>query len=210
MYQQMILEMLKLQETVNTRVNPEWMTAANPWHRAGYVESVEMLDHWGWAWWKSQPHDIEQVQLELVDIWHFLLSSYIEKMPLDEVAKLINPENVETAQYDNFGDMADYFIGCLAKDKVFHVPTFYALMDTAGLTFECLYLHYVGKSALNKFRQDHGYKEGTYIKIWNGREDNEHLFDMLKQVDPKSIAPGYGAEIYARIDKIYSELEKAA
>lgn len=34
---------------------------------------------------------------------------------------------------------------------------------------------YTGKNVLNVFRQDHGYKAGTYIKVWDGREDNEHL-----------------------------------
>ena len=36
---------------------------------------------------------------------------------------------------------------------------------------------------LNFFRQDHGYKEGSYRKRWAGREDNEHLMELLQQVD---------------------------
>ena len=27
------------------------------------------------------------------------------------------------------------------------------------------------------------YKDGTYHKIWNGREDNEHLVDVLNTLD---------------------------
>lgn len=46
-----------------------------------------------------------------------------------------------------------------------------------------LYRQYVGKNVLNFFRQDHGYKDGTYHKIWNGREDNEHLVDVLNTLD---------------------------
>lgn len=49
-----------------------------------------------------------------------------------------------------------------------------------------LFESYVGKNVLNKFRQDNGYKEGTYIKIWkDGREDNEHLMDYMREVDVK-------------------------
>jgi hypothetical protein len=41
----------------------------------------------------------------------------------------------------------------------------------------------VGKNVLNFFRQDHGYKDGSYIKVWQGREDNEHLVDVVNQLD---------------------------
>lgn len=35
---------------------------------------------------------------------------------------------------------------------------------------------FYGKAALNRFRQDNGYKEGLYTKVWaDGREDNAHL-----------------------------------
>lgn len=41
----------------------------------------------------------------------------------------------------------------------------------------------MGKNVLNRFRQANGYrtaiKEGTYRKLWGGREDNEHLFPAL-------------------------------
>jgi hypothetical protein len=46
-----------------------------------------------------------------------------------------------------------------------------------------LFKQHVGKNVLNVFRQDRGYKAGTYIKIWDGREDNEHLADVLGLVD---------------------------
>jgi len=39
---------------------------------------------------------------------------------------------------------------------------------------------------LNFFRQDHGYKDGSYIKQWNGREDNEHLSELLAVLDSDS------------------------
>ncbi|MEM7389743.1 MAG: dUTP diphosphatase, partial [Pseudomonadota bacterium] len=31
--------------------------------------------------------------------------------------------------------------------------------------------------------QDHGYKDGSYIKVWNGQEDNEHLVEVVKSLD---------------------------
>ena len=46
-----------------------------------------------------------------------------------------------------------------------------------------LFRQYVGKNVLNFFRQDNGYKEGTYRKFWSGREDNEVLVDILQSLD---------------------------
>ena len=38
-----------------------------------------------------------------------------------------------------------------------------------------------GKQALNILRQEHGYKEGFYSKMWNGKEDNHYLNDVMLQ-----------------------------
>jgi hypothetical protein len=59
-----------------------------------------------------------------------------------------------------------------------------AFIDVAvqsGLNLDSLYKLYVGKNILNQFRQDHGYKEGTYIKIWNGEEDNVTMQGILER-----------------------------
>jgi hypothetical protein len=52
--------------------------------------------------------------------------------------------------------------------------------------FETLFKHlcnvYNGKHALNMLRLDNGYKKGEYKKVWkDGREDNYHLMEFLKQ-----------------------------
>jgi len=36
----------------------------------------------------------------------------------------------------------------------------------------------VCKNVLNTFRQNHGYKEGRYNKMWAGKEDNLHLYEV--------------------------------
>jgi hypothetical protein len=62
-----------------------------------------------------------------------------------------------------------------------------------------LYRLYVGKNILNRFRQDHGYKEGTYIKIWQGEEDNVVMQRILEKSE--NIAP---QELYALLKNAYS------
>jgi hypothetical protein len=59
-----------------------------------------------------------------------------------------------------------------------------AFIDVAvqsGLNLDALYKLYIGKNILNQFRQDHGYKEGSYIKIWNGEEDNVTMQRVLEE-----------------------------
>ena len=75
--------------------------------------------------------------------------------------------------------------------------TFFRLCEKLGLGFDELYSLYIGKNILNIFRQDHGYKDGTYIKVWNGKEDNVVMQEIL--ANNSNIG----------VDERYKELEKA-
>lgn len=57
---------------------------------------------------------------------------------------------------------------------------------------------------LNFFQQDNGYKAGTYVKIWDGREDNEVLAEIQAQITPD--APDYEDRLYAELDRRYREI----
>ena len=46
---------------------------------------------------------------------------------------------------------------------------------------EDVYIDYITKNCLNKFRQDNGYKDGSYIKNWNGKEDNVVAFEIANE-----------------------------
>lgn len=69
-----LIAMLTMQGNLNATVNPDWLKAGYPWHRAMMVEGVEALEHYGWKWWKRQEPDLVQARIELVDIWHFIMS----------------------------------------------------------------------------------------------------------------------------------------
>jgi hypothetical protein len=53
-------------------------------------------------------------------------------------------------------------------------------MKRFELTWNVLYELYIAKNVLNMFRQANGYKDGTYVKIWDGLEDNVILMDIIK------------------------------
>lgn len=180
-------EMFVMQDKLNAAINPNWINdASQDWHCAVLVEGAEMIDHYGWKWWKHQVPDLEQVQLELVDIWHFLMSAQLRQYPqlsLEEaVAQSVNSWadvlNVPAAKGE-FLPLAKALVGQAALSKIPY-QEFNQLMASVDFEFGDLYKWYIGKNVLNYFRQDHGYKDGSYIKVWQGREDNEYLADALK------------------------------
>jgi hypothetical protein len=186
--------MLDLQASMNDKVNPDWKTANYPWLRAALVESVEGIQHIGFKWWKKETSDIPQAQMELVDIWHFYLSHML-CWDTSGLASLIHTETkhpfITTIGLGHIGviivdittlEKFDRIAGLAAFGEV-DISLFGALLADLGMTWDNLFKMYIGKNALNGFRSRHGYKEGTYIKIWNGLEDNEVLHEILQKVD---------------------------
>jgi dimeric dUTPase (all-alpha-NTP-PPase superfamily) len=179
-----IKEMLVLQDEINRVVTEDWKQQGYPWYRAAMVESIEMLEHFGFKWWKKQTPDMAQVQLELVDIWHFMLSHYLEQTDsLESLADLLSPSELHKSDSDDLRALIDTFVGELASKKHFNTDVFYNMLSVTGLTFDDLYLQYIGKNTLNRFRQHNGYKDGSYVKIWDGLEDNEVLFQILADIN---------------------------
>ena len=94
----------------------------------------------------------------------------------------------------------ELLIGTSVSKRI-ELKLFNLIMNDCELSWDELYAQYVGKNVLNIFRQDHGYKHGTYKKIWNDREDNEHLVSILKCLDSKS--PSFRTEIYESLKGAY-------
>ncbi len=199
---QKILSMLELQDAMNSRVNPDWREAGYAWYRAIWTECAEMLDHYGWKWWKHQKPDMEQVHLELIDIWHFALSDLILKhQTLEDAAQRAEQELGSPAAGEDFREMIERMAMDTIAEKSAQVESFAALMRLAELDFDSLFKTYVGKNVLNFFRQDHGYKDGTYVKTWHGREDNEHLAGIVAQLDAD--AEDFQDAVYRKLAEVY-------
>jgi len=209
-----LITMLELQDGMNSKVNPDWVAANNNWHRAIQVEGVEAIEHHGWKWWKKQDCDLAQLRMELVDIWHFILSASIQaKFGNIALAKMEMMAELnlrqKSVQFDNqyyvltqlsLLDKLDLLVG-LAAAKRTSLALFESLLQDCDMEWNDLFKQYVGKNVLNVFRQDHGYKAGTYIKIWDGREDNEHLVEVLEIVDLES--PDVRDELYRSLKARY-------
>ncbi len=201
---QKIITMLELQDAMNTKVNPDWRNAGFEWYRAIWMEAAEMLEHYGWKWWKKQAPDAMQVKLEVVDIVHFMLSiRLMQRGTMADLAAAI------TTDFDNPMQAEDIkkTIECLAlltlTDQGAHFSFIAGIMKYMDMPFDELYEIYVGKNVLNIFRQDNGYKDGSYEKTWGGREDNEHLADILARLDCNAVS--FKDDVYQALAQTYKD-----
>ena len=55
---------------------------------------------------------------------------------------------------------------------------------------------------LNRFRQNNGYKSGEYRKLWQGREDNEHLIELLDELS--DVPERLPERLYAGLEARYA------
>ncbi len=208
--------MLELQDSINSKIRPDWRDANNPWFRAIWTECAELVDHIGWKWWKHQSPDLSQVHLELVDIFHFGLSELLQQHGVAQsAAKQLLGAYLEYGRgkvscVEDSGEriaLVEAFASSVLTTKQFNLAAFCELASAVHLEEETLYEMYVGKNVLNSFRQDHGYKSGAYIKTWDGREDNVWLVEFAAGLDKH---PGtFAVELYQRLLKKYEEVTRA-
>jgi hypothetical protein len=188
--------MLEMQDEMNARVDPDWIDRGREWYRAVWIECAELMDHYGgWKWWKKSAGDRDQALLEIVDIWHFGLSMRIT--PSRDFARAAAQIAVEWRQpVAGTGFLAGVERLALAAlgERRFEVAAIPLLLAELGRDYDDLFRGYVGKNVLNFFRQDHGYRDGSYAKSWSGREDNEHLVEVLAGLDSNDA--GFRAAVY--------------
>ncbi len=190
------------------------------WKRCIYMECAELIDSFAWKHWKDidKATDWDNVTVEIVDIWHFIVSYMLEHYKnnnLGDMDKIVE-DIMESKSFktfckdvpvlnnkDNLGIVNDI-------EKIIHITSgfdmnlydgllnyYFDLCLNCGVNLEKIYRFYIAKNILNKFRQDHGYKEGTYKKVWNGQEDNEVMTNLLQSKIQNS------SEIYSELEKIY-------
>jgi len=220
-----ILQMLKLQQQLNDATNGEgWEKGVTKngkridWKRCTYLECAELIESYPWKHWKNidaEP-DYENIKIEAVDIWHFIMSQGLEDYrmqglgTIEDLADAICAlENYKKFLEEITPTTKNYYEQIEVVEELMRVlfcsePTtklMEAFIDVAiqsGLNLDSLYKLYVGKNILNQFRQDHGYKEGSYIKSWNGKEDNVTMQRILESSD--EITP---EALYAALEEAY-------
>ena len=212
------LQMLQLQQQLNDATNGEnWEAGVTKngkmidWKRCIYMECGEMIDSFAWKHWKSinQEPDWANLQIEVVDVWHFVMSLALQEYrndfrgSIDDLAMSISEGEAYRALSQSAGafetpevlmaKIEEVMLDALVRegfDLEKLLKNFFELTRMSGLDIAMLYRLYVGKNILNQFRQDHGYKEGTYIKEWNGQEDNvvmKRIWEENGELKPEAL-----------------------
>jgi len=215
-----IQQMFQLQQTLNDATNgvnwEQGMTKNNKkidWRRCIYLEAAELIDSYPWKHWKNinaQP-DYANIKIEIVDIWHFIMSEALRIYKIEnrgDINKLVQDivqldaytffvNNFKQQKIDIYKQMeiVEQMMTVLfaQKDILKLVNAFFEMSANLNLKLPELYQLYIGKNILNKFRQDHGYKEGSYIKEWHGVEDNvvmQKLLDEQQDITPDELYEG--------------------
>jgi dimeric dUTPase (all-alpha-NTP-PPase superfamily) len=199
---QQLIDMLELQDRMNSKVHPAWREQHYEWYRAIWTECAELMDHFGWKWWKKQTPDLPQIQLEIVDIWHFGMSIQLQhSQDYDALAEQLLSQWHSANTTTDFRVAVEQLANDVLTSQAMSIPLFCQLMTLTDFSADELYRQYIGKNVLNFFRQDHGYKEGTYHKKWHGKEDNEHLAEVLATLD---VSAGHLQEqVYQALEKRY-------
>jgi hypothetical protein len=258
-------EMLDYQFNLNTNTNGIfWINGITKdnrninWQRTIYMEVSELIDSYPWKHWKYLNSNVDNinVKIELIDIWHFLMSALIElgfkeyEIQAQEVDKsfklfLLSDEEIlsiwkskilneiteflfetynsifiknkkEVKSFTNNEEAISTYENLLLNSILSIKSEDYAskksLLISSYIEFiqiiiankiENIFLLYKGKLILNKFRQNNGYKDNTYKKIWfyNNKEveDNVVMFDLIfnKKIDYISLEENL-KEIYSK------------
>jgi len=223
-----IKEMFALQQKLNDETNGTgWENGYTKndriinWKRCIYMESAELIDSFNWKHWKdiNKPTDWENATIEIVDIWHFVMSLLLEEYKTNNrgnIEKLVK-DVIDVHGFERFSkepenrDNADTMEVINDIESIMHITTsstidmfdgllkkYFAMSLKCGVNLKILYKFYIAKNVLNQFRQDNGYKEGTYKKIWGTKEDNEVMLDILSR---KTLG---AQELYSELNKAYN------
>lgn len=208
---EIIKEIVQLQSNANDKAKPDWLSNPPPYLRAAAVESFETLEHISsWKWWKAAKPDFKQASMEMVDILHFIVSQEIINFngDLEATSNFITEQfNVSDTDaipqtdidFDFLNDAIESMSGKFIAREIDY-PLFILVTRMCGLSLEGLFTWYIGKNALNNARQALGYKDGTYQKIWDGKEDNVYLVEIIEAADESKASK---TSLY---DHVYSEL----
>jgi len=210
---ELLEEMLKLQQELNDATNGvDWEKGITKngkridWRRCIYLEAAELIESYPWKHWKNidASPDYANIKIEIVDIWHFIMSETLRVYKIEgrgsikDIAQNISQmsgfenllSNESSQQNDIYEEIAlveemMQLLFCKKEDIDALVVSFLHMSSELNLKLPELYSLYIGKNILNKFRQEHGYKDGSYIKVWNGEEDNvvmQHILESQNNI----------------------------
>lgn len=208
----LIKKMFEKQDELNIHIKGEdWKSDKNlKWYRAIWTETAELIDYTNWKWWKQQDVNLKDVEMEVIDIWHFGLSDMMTYNNIDHCVHTVfltfqnRFKNSLKIEIDDVQNLAESLAHWTLRNHRFNIDSFVDLCSSLNMNIEKIYKLYMGKNILNRFRQDNGYKEKNYKKEWNGQEDNFYLIKFLEKSDITDDC--FDQNIYNELKRFYQSV----
>ena len=161
-------------------------------------EIGELVDSTGFKWWTKQDVDENNIKIEIVDIWHFLLTWFLkhnkdEKWIIEGIVDNMIETHEDTLIYNAYlgvnkyevliDDLISFIYWLKKEDKNYMFEAFNSFstiiadMDIFLDEFDEIYRK---KVEINKERKKRGYDKDSSKKYIEGKEDNELLAKQLK------------------------------
>jgi len=196
---EMLKAMFKEQDALNQQLSSYWYKEPKfNYPRAIVMELAELIDCFNWEWWKNKDVNTKNIIIEVVDVWHFLISwllqqeYYFANKSLDLIAEQVhyfydkvsyttNPES--EYYYEDVIQLAEEMMEyALSGDICRATKTFFSICFVLKIDLQYLFSIYLGKRVLNDFRWDCKKKYGFYDKYWCGTEDNFILLYCIDKI----------------------------
>lgn len=228
---------MKIEQMVSNQNNlniaayaKEWLENAQSgkWdYRMAAIQEIAEFNNSAWLpWWSKGERDIVNCRIELVDALHFMLSQAIATDQEGGAAMNIFIAFNEVFEFENEADEIDWTVvanrskaltlqlSTLGFDTYSAFRELFRLCDSINFTFDQLHALYMGKSTLNRFRQENGYKAGTYKKKWfilpeapsKAKEDNYFLSAYVADHAEECGAPPTVEEVHAFLTETYKDV----
>lgn len=203
----MFYAMLELQYAANCKLaDPNWVKLPDRFKFASAIrdECVEADVSAGWLpWWRKEEsvYNVNNLHLELVDIFHFHMSLLMQEIYADtghdvyreSLLSGAKPEecsnklmthiilqsatHLSVAQECSLTLNVKYdinsYLGVLLHQGAQHsaIP-FFKMTQAYKLPLSRLYQYYLAKNALNMYRAELGYKDDKSVKYWSVVDGN--------------------------------------
>ena len=204
MEKNIISKLTMLQDALNEYITKDWKKNRTEldFMVANHQEMAELIDTeekegdtkyaMNWKWWKSasgertmdsvdweklHPKVVDNVKIELTDLLFFTLSQKVLNDHTDE------DEFITLAENDWLNFMSITANNLMQRPGA-SLMLIIQLAEKLGFNIAA---YYVAKHTLNYIRQLSGYKDGSYKKIIDGKEDNELLHDVINGITMKEL-----------------------
>lgn len=226
----------------NVQSSERWVDGINQyglhcdWTRAIRMELIEALDSFQWKFWKSVTEnpqysitDIENLKVELVDIWHFMMSqrmtdsgiktleqlksSSLPAYEFNTLASVIDSGDIDQWSSEGIFRMLEkaVFNDQLIPSKTLFLAICYAFSNSPSSKDDPLgsfYRSYITKATLNLFRAEHGYAEGEYEKQWvfNGQVNEDNIVAYQLSLTLQKVGKFNSESLYDHLEDVYKKM----